>query len=122
MQFIDQASGYAVKSMRLQKAVELGRATLRVEPNGAKVAACFHPALNEANAFDKDINKRLKFNDLSTPDKLDLMIAELLPRFFRPENLAKTGRDSWHVSFLVDGRFRRSLMIDANGIKARAGT
>ncbi|WP_424986608.1 hypothetical protein [Microbulbifer sp. S227A] len=118
MQFIDQASGYAVKSMSLDKAIAAGRATIRVEPDGARVAACFRPALDAATAFDRDINDRVKFNTLSTPDKLDLMIEELLPRFFHAENLAKTGRDQWHVAFLVDGRVRRALLIDADGVRA----
>ena len=118
MQFIDQASGYAVKSMSLPRAIAAGRATLHVEPGGAKVAACFAPALDAANAFDRDINERLKFNALATPEKLDLMIAELLPRFFQADMLEKTGRDSWHVSFLIDGRHQRTLLIDATGVRA----
>lgn len=118
MQFIDQASGYAVKSMSLSKAVAAGRATLEMEPDGARVAACFRPALDAANAFDQEINERVKFNALTTPEKLDLMIAELLPRFFYADNFAKTGRDNWHVAFLVDGRVRRSLLIDADGVRA----
>lgn len=118
MQFIDQASGYAVKSMSLGKAIAAERATLQMDPDGGRVAACFRPALDAANAFDREINERVKFNALTTPEKLDLMIAELLPRFFYAENVAKTGRDSWHVSFLVDGRIRRSLLIDADGVRA----
>ncbi len=118
MQFIDQASGYAVKSMSLNKAIAAGRATVQAEPDGARVAACFRPALDAATAFDRDINDRLRFNALSTPEKLDLMIAELLPRFFHAENLAKSGRDTWHVAFLIDGRVRRSLLIDAEGVRA----
>ncbi|WP_316774124.1 hypothetical protein [Sedimentitalea todarodis] len=104
--------------MSLNTAIVAGRATLQMEPDGARIAACFRPTLEAANSFDREINERLKFNALTTPEKLDLMIAELLPRFFYADNFAKTGRDIWHVAFLVDGRHRRSLLIDADGVRA----
>ncbi len=122
MQFIDQAQAYRAKSLSLDKAIAAGRASLTVEPGGQKVAACFRPELSEASAFDREINERVTFNDLPTGEKLDLMIAELLPRFFRPDRLAATGRDKWHVSFLIDGNIRRSLIIDASGVRAEDDT
>jgi len=117
MQFIDQAPAYSVKSMSLASAVTAGRAKLTVDPGGARVAACFRPELDAANEFDRDINDRLSFNALSTPEKLDLMIAELLPRFFRADKLALTGRDRWVVSFLIDGSVSRYIECDADGVR-----
>lgn len=120
MQFIDQSPAYSVKSLSLQKAVAAGRARLTVAEGGAAVARCFRPALAEANAFDRDINERLDFKTLPTPEKLDLLIDELLPRFFRADKLAQSGRDRWIVDFLIDGSARRTLMIDANGVRGVA--
>lgn len=118
MQFIDQAPAYTAKSMSLAKAIENGRAMVALEPGGEKVAACFQPRLDAANEFDREINNRVNFNALPTPEKLDLMIDELLPRFFCADKFAKTGRDRWIVSFLIDGSVLRSLEIDADGVRA----
>ncbi|MCF6231688.1 MAG: hypothetical protein L3J36_01085 [Rhodobacteraceae bacterium] len=43
------------------------------------------PDLEIANAFDARVDARLKFNNLTTSAKLDLLINDLLPDFFTPE-------------------------------------
>lgn len=118
MQFIDQAPAYSRKSISLARAVETGRAKLTVQPDAENLAHCFKPELKIANAFDAGIDARLKFFELSTPAKLDLLIDELLPGFFHADLLPLTGRDSWVVHFLVDGNVNRTLMVDADGIRA----
>ncbi|MDK3072589.1 hypothetical protein QO034_05660 [Sedimentitalea sp. JM2-8] len=116
MQFIDQSPAYAVKSMSLDKAIGSGRARTSVAPGGARALSCFRPELKAATAFDREINDRLDFNALPTPEKLDLLIDDLLPRFFQADKLAQSGRDRWLVSFLIDGRYERNLLIDAGGV------
>lgn len=116
MQFIDQAAAYAVKSMSLSKAIRAGRATLTVTSGGAGAVSCFRPALKDATAFDRDINERLDFNALPTPEKLDLMITELLPRFFRTDKMLQSGRGSWLGAFLIDGRVERYVLADKDGV------
>lgn len=116
MQFIDQSAAYSAKSMSLDKAIRAGRAQLSIAPGGAGAVTCFRPALQDATAFDSDINKRLDFNRLPTPEKLDLMIAELLPRFFRADKVAQSGRDSWLAAFLIDGRVERYVLVDKDGV------
>jgi hypothetical protein len=118
MQFIDQSAAYNRKSISLADAVKAGRANLTLGPDAEKLGVCFRPELAVATAFDRSINTRLKFADLSTPDKLDLMIDELLPGFFHADILPRTGRDNWRVRFVVDGTVRRTLEIDANGVRA----
>lgn len=118
MQFIDQSAAYNRKSISLSEAIKAGRANLMLGPDAEKLAVCFRPELGVATAFDRAINGRLKFADLSTPAKLDLMIDELLPGFFHADMLAETGRDNWCVRFVVDGTVRRTLAMDANGVRA----
>ena len=117
MQFIDQSPAYSQKAMSLDRAIGSGRAVLRMSAECEALAVCFRPALEKASAFDRDINTRCVFNDLSTPEKLDLMIAELLPRFYHPELLPLTGRDTWTLRFLVDGKVSRVLQVDADGLR-----
>jgi len=116
MQFIDQAPDYKQKSITLNKAIGLGRAKLVAPQGSEKLLICFRPELDKANAFDRSISKRLAFNELSTPEKLDLLIKELLPTFYHPEFLPLTGQDTWVVHFLVDGSVHRTLQLDAEGI------
>lgn len=116
MQFIDQSPAYRRKAITLKQAVADGRAALTAPEDAAALALCFRPELKIANAFDRSIDKRVKFNDLPTGDKLDLMIAELLPKIFHGELIAGTGRESWRVRFLVDGDVERILHMDADGI------
>lgn len=116
MQFIDQAAAYSKKSVSVEQAVQSGRAKLRLDADTDKLAQCFRPELEIANAFDAGIDERLRFFELSTPDKLDLLIDELLPGFYHADLLPATGRDSWIVRFLVDGDVHRTLLIDADGI------
>ncbi|MGD9865379.1 MAG: hypothetical protein AB7S99_19420 [Pseudodonghicola sp.] len=118
MRFIDQPPAYNRKSLPLETAIALGRADLFMAEGSDRLAVCFRPRLEVANAFDRAIDARLKFNDLSTPEKLDLMIAELLPGFYHPEFLPLTGRTFWAVRFVVDGTVRRTLAMDAGGIRA----
>ncbi len=118
MQFIDQSATYNRKSISLADAIKTGRANLFVAPGAEQLAKCFRPELSVAKGFDKSIDPRVKFADLSTPAKLDLMIDELLPGFFHPDLLAQTGRDTWQVRFVVDGDVQRDLHIDRDGIRA----
>ncbi|MGR3660736.1 MAG: hypothetical protein ACU0CA_06035 [Paracoccaceae bacterium] len=116
MQFIDQAAAYTRKSISLEQALSSGRAKLTADPDWEKLAVCFRPELELANAFDRDIDARLSFKDLSTPAKLDLLIDELLPEFFHADLLALSGRDNWIVRFVVDGGIVRTLKIDSEGV------
>lgn len=118
MQFIDQAAAYSQKSISLTKAVDAGRAKLSAAPDAEKLALCFRPALKVASAFDTSIDARLKFFELSTLAKLDLLIEELLPGFFHADLLPLTGRDSWTVRFVIDADVHRTLFMDATGIRA----
>ena len=117
MQFIDQSPAYRAKSVTLDQAVATGRASLKLTPGCEKLGICFRPELEIANAFDRRIHERVKFNDLATGDKLDLMIDELLPDFYHPENLPLTGREVWTVRFVVDGSVERILRMDAEGLR-----
>lgn len=116
MQFIDQSAAYTRKSITLDKALAAGRAKLTAEPGSDKLAICFRPELKIAIAFDLDIDDRVDFKTLPTPDKLDLMIDDLLPRFFHPDLLPLTGRAVWHVRFVIDGSHRRTLRLDDRGL------
>ena len=118
MQFIDQSAAYSKKSISLANAVDAGRAKVEMQPGAEKLALCFRPELQVANAFDADINERLRFFELSTPEKLDLMIDELLPGFFHADLLPLTGGDRWSAHFVVDGDVHRTLIMDADGIRA----
>ena len=118
MQFIDQSAAYSQKSISLERAIESGRVKMILQPGAEKLALCFRPELDVANAFDSAIDARLRFFELSTPEKLDLMIDELLPGFFHADLLPLTGRSSWSVLFVVDGDVHRTLTMDANGICA----
>ncbi len=118
MQFIDQAPAYSQKSISLDKAIQLGRAKLTAEPGAEKLVLCLRPELAVANAFDRSINARLKFAELSTPDKLDLLIDELLPGFYHAELLPRTGRETWVVRFAIDGNVQRTLTMDGDGMRA----
>lgn len=89
-----------------------------MEKGAEKLALCFRPELEIANAFDARIDARLRFFELSTPAKLDLLIGELLPKFFHADLLPLTGRDSWSLRFLVDGDVDRTLVVDASGLRA----
>jgi len=91
MQFIDQAAAYSKKSISLEQAIQSGRAKLVLQPGAEKLALCFRPELEIANAFDARIDARLRFFDLSTPAKLDLLIDELLPEFFHLDLLPGLG-------------------------------
>lgn len=116
MQFIDQSAAYNKKSISLPRAIELGRAKVTAGPDTGKIARCFRADLKVATDFDRAIDARLRFFDLSTPAKMDLMIDELLPGFYHPDLLAKTGRDRWTVRFVIDGDVDRCLTIDATGL------
>jgi len=118
MQFIDQSAAYSKKSISLADAVAVGRAKMELQPGADKLALCLRPELGVANAFDAGINERLRFFDLTTPEKLDLMIDELLPGFFHANLLPLTGAESWSVHFVVDGDVHRTLIMDADGIRA----
>ncbi len=118
MQFIDQAPPYKIKSLSLDKAIRAGRARLTLGDGGGNAVLCFRPELKEATAFDREINDRVDFNALPTERKLDLMIEELLPRFFHIDKLALTGRDSWLGLFLIDGRVERRVLVDGDGVRA----
>lgn len=122
MQFIDQSAAYSVKSISLSKAISSGRAHLSVSPGGAKAVTCFCPGLHAATEFDREINEKLKFNALPTAEKLDLMIAELLPRFFRAEKVEQSGRKSWLALFLIDGRIERRLLVNQDGVSVVSAT
>ena len=121
MQFIDQAAEYRVKSISLDKAIQLGRANLTVAPGGGKAVTCFRPELDAATGFDKDINEKVDFNALPTAEKLDLMIENLLPRFFRADKFENSGRDCWCARFLIDGRIERFVIVDKDGVRAIDG-
>ncbi len=116
MQFIDQSAAYNRKSITLQKAISAGRAKMSSKPGIERLAMCFRPELKVAISFDLDIEDRLVFDELSTPDKLDLMIDELLPRFFHPDILVLTGKTVWYAKFVVDGSVERLLRMDDRGL------
>lgn len=116
MQFIDHAASYSKKSITLKQALADNRARLVAVKDAEDLVACFRPELKVAIAFDLDIEDRFDFNALPTPRKLDLMIDELLPRFFHPDLLALTSRPVWHVRFIVDGTNVRLLRLDENGL------
>ena len=116
MDFIDQAPAYRQKTLSLKQAIQSGRAKVTASDKSQKLAVCWRPELAAANAFDKSINTRVKFNELPTEEKLDLMIEELLPGFYHPQFLPLTGQDSWIVRFVVDGNILRTLKLDAAGI------
>lgn len=118
MQFIDQSTTYSKKSITLATALETGRAKLTADPDAHKLNICFRPELEVANAFDTAIDARLRFFDLTTPQKLDLFIDELLPGFFHPDLLPLTGRDSWTAHFVVDANIHRTLIMDKDGIRS----
>ncbi|MHA6262360.1 hypothetical protein ACXYMO_04090 [Arenibacterium sp. CAU 1754] len=122
MQFIDQSSAYNRKSISLQQAIATERATLNADPDADKLVICFRPELKIAIAFDHDIDERVNFNDLPTPDKLDLLIDDLLPKFFHPDLLRLSGREEWYVRFLVDGSVERTLHLDDRGLHDVSGT
>lgn len=121
MQFIDQSAAYTRKSITLDKALDAGRAKITAAPGSEKLAICFRPELKVAIAFDLEIDDRVNFKTLPTPDKLDLMIDELLPRFFHPDLLPLTGREVWHVRFVIDGNHRRTLRLDDHGLHDVSG-
>ena len=116
MQFIDQSAAYTQKSITLEKALSTNRAKMTAGPGADALAQCFRPDLKTAIAFDLDIDERLEFNALSTPEKLDLLIDELLPKFFHPDLLALTEQPIWHVRFVVDGSVERTLQLDDLGL------
>ena len=116
MQFIDQSRAYARKAVTLDQALLEGRARLRAAPGSEAVLEASRPDRQVALAFDRAIHDRVDFDALSTPEKCDLMIGELLPGFFRPEDLDKTGRTLWRLSFTVDGFVTRHLELSAAGI------
>lgn len=116
MQFIDQAQAYTAKSLSLEEAIRSGRAKLTSAPGSEKMLACFRPDLDVATAFDRNIDPRFRFNDLSTSAKLDLMIDELLPGFFHADLLPTTGRQVWNARFVIDGNVTRDLQIDPYGL------
>lgn len=118
MQFIDQAPAYKTKSISLAQAIKSGRAKLTAEDGSEKLLASFRPELTVATAFDSQIDGRLRFNDLSTAEKLDLLIADLLPGFFHAELLPDTGRDNWAARFIIDGTVSRTVQIDADGVRS----
>lgn len=121
MQFIDQSAAYTRKSITLDKALASGRAKMATKPGAERLAMCFRPELKVAISFDLDIEDRLVFNDLSTPDKLDLLIDELLPRFFHPDILVLTGKSVWYARFIVDGNVERLLRMDDRGLHDATG-
>ena len=116
MQFIDQSAAYNRKSITLEKAIATGRARVTSAPGAEALMVAFRPELRLAIAFDLDIDERVTFNDLPTAEKIDLLIDELLPRFFHPDLLVLTGRDVWHVRFVIDGSHRRTLRLDDRGL------
>ncbi|MCB1342311.1 MAG: hypothetical protein KDK24_14835 [Pseudooceanicola sp.] len=116
MQFIDQAPAYKRKSITFAKAVAQGRARVKAETDADRLAVCFRPDLKTAIAFDMDIEDRLDFNALSTSEKADLLIDELLPKFCHPDLLPLTGRSAWHVRFVIDGTVERTLRFDDRGL------
>ena len=118
MQFIDQSAAYRSKAISLQQAISSGRAQYRADTDAEGFGKCFRPDLEKATGFDKDIDGQVKFNGLTTPEKLDLMIEKLLPLFFVPGNLGASGRDSWDVHFLIDGASTRRLRFDDDGVRA----
>lgn len=122
MQFIDQSSAYNRKSISLHEAIAAERATLSADDDADQLAICFRPELKTAIAFDHQIDERVNFNELPTPEKLDLLIDELLPKFFHPDLLPLTGRDDWHVRFLIDGSVERVLHMDDRGLHNVTGS
>ena len=116
MQFIDQSAAYNRKSITLDKALSAGRIKMSTTPGVERLAMCFRPELKVAISFDLDIDERLDFNALSTADKLDLMIDELLPRFFHPDILVLTGKTVWYARFVVDGTVDRMIRMDDVGL------
>jgi len=118
MQFIDQSATYSKKSITLATALDSGRAKVTADPDAHKLNLCFRPELEVATAFDAAIDARLRFFDLPTPQKLDLFIDELLPGFYHADLLPLTGRESWTAHFVIDSNVRRTLIIDADGIRA----
>ena len=116
MQFIDQSSAYTRKSLPFTKAVAANRAKVIAEAGSDKLAICFRPELKTALAFDLDVEDRFDFNALPTAQKVDLLIDELLPRFFHPDLVVLTGRSVWHVRFVVDGTVERTLRLDDMGV------
>ncbi|MEC7256685.1 MAG: hypothetical protein VXW58_02600 [Pseudomonadota bacterium] len=117
MQFIDQSAAYNRKSITLEKAIATDRARVTAAPGAEALMVAFRPELKLAIAFDLDIDERVTFNDLPTAEKIDLLIDELLPRFFHPDLLLLTGRDIWHVRFVVDGTTRRTIRLDDLGVR-----
>lgn len=118
MQFIDQSATYSKKSITLATAIETDRAKVTADPDAHRLNICFRPELEVANAFDAAIDARLRFFDLTTSQKLDLFIDDLLPGFFHPDLLPLTGRESWTAHFVVDANVHRTLIMDAKGIRA----
>lgn len=116
MQFIDQSPAYKRKSISFGKAVEANRVKLTAEAGSEKLAICFRPDLKTAIAFDLDIDERLDFNSLSTSEKIDLLIDDLLPKFCYPDLLPLTGRSVWNVRFVIDGTVERTLRFDEFGL------
>ena len=116
MQFIDQAARYNRKVVSVQQALREWRVSILAERGAEKLMDCFLPVLEVANAFDRSIAARMNFNALTTPEKLDLLIEELFPRFYVSEKLAQTGRDRWLVGMTIDGVHRccvpRSFVTD----------
>lgn len=121
MQFIDQSAAYTRKSITLDKALAAGRLKMTTTPGVERLATCFRPELKVAISFDLDIDERLDFNALSTADKLDLMIDELLPRFFHPDILVLTGKAVWYARFIVDGTVERLIRMDDGGLHDATG-
>ena len=122
MQFIDHATPYNRKSITLGRALEDERARLIAVPDADRLMICFRPDLKQAMAFDRDIDERLEFKALSTAEKLDLMIEELLPLFFHPDLLVLTGREIWHARLIVDGSVERLLRMDDRGLHDATGS
>lgn len=116
MQFIDHAARFNRKSITLERALAEDRIKIAYQPGAEDLAQCFRPELKIAIAFDLEIEDRLKFNALPTGDKLDLLIDELLPRFFHPDLLILTDRPVWYIRFVVDGKFVRVLRLDEFGL------
>jgi len=84
MQFIDQASACLDEPISQEQADQSSRAKLTLAPGTEKLAVCFRSELEIANAFDARTDARLRFFNLSSPAKLDLLIDELLPEFSTP--------------------------------------
>ena len=116
MQFIDQSAAYSRKSITLEDALASGRARISTKDGSEKLAVCFRPELKVAISFDLDIDERVDFNALSTPDKMDLMIDDLIPNFFHPDLLPLTGKDVWYIRFIIDGTVVRTLRFDDHGM------